>query len=99
MYVAVAAYVGTVPPSAGHRQVVAYMEDFGQFQPKGKRPARVKAAHSALFFSPELQALHAQQMVNLLKHRNPYTGMTYAEDPAVAFVEIVNEQSILLTAT
>ena len=34
-------------------------------------------------------------MVNLLKHRNPHTGLTYAEDPAIAFVEIINEQSIL----
>jgi hypothetical protein len=55
--------------------------------------------HSALFYSPELQALHAQQMVNLLTHRNPYTGLTYAQDPAVAFVEIVNEQSILFYTT
>ena len=35
------------------------------------------------------------QTVNLLKHKNPYTGLTYAEDPAVAFIEIINEQSIL----
>ena len=34
-------------------------------------------------------------MVNLLEHKNPHTGLTYAEDPAVAFIEIVNEQSIL----
>ncbi len=34
-------------------------------------------------------------MVNLLKHRNPYTGLTYVEEPAVAFLEIINEQSIL----
>jgi hypothetical protein len=34
-------------------------------------------------------------MVNLLKHKNPHTGLTYAEDPAVAFIEIINEQSIL----
>ena len=31
----------------------------------------------------------------LLTHRNPYTGATYLEDPAVAFVEINNENSLL----
>ena len=45
--------------------------------------------------SPELQDVQIRQMVNLLQHQNPYTGLTYAEDPAVAFVEIINEQSIL----
>ncbi|MCK5102497.1 MAG: hypothetical protein KAR17_06765 [Cyclobacteriaceae bacterium] len=31
----------------------------------------------------------------LLTHRNPYTGNTYANEPAVGFVEINNENSIL----
>jgi len=31
----------------------------------------------------------------LLTHRNPYTGNTYAEEPAVAFVEVNNENSLL----
>ncbi|HEY0784765.1 MAG TPA: hypothetical protein VGD62_02770, partial [Acidobacteriaceae bacterium] len=39
----------------------------------------------------ELQKEYARQ---LLGHRNTYTGHTYAEDPAVAIVEINNENSI-----
>jgi hypothetical protein len=39
----------------------------------------------------ELQQDYARQ---LLAHRNPYTGKTYAEDPVVAFVEIANEDSL-----
>ena len=28
---------------------------------------------------------------NLMTHRNPYTGMTYAEDPAFCFISVINE--------
>jgi len=31
----------------------------------------------------------------LLTHKNPYTGTTYTEEPAVAFVEVNNENSLL----
>ena len=51
--------------------------------------------HSSSYYSPELQKLHIRQMQNLLKHRNPYTGLTYAEDPCIIAFEILNEQSIL----
>jgi len=46
------------------------------------------------FYEPvrELQKEYARQ---LLLHKNPYTGMTYAEDPAVAFVEIINEHGLI----
>ena len=40
----------------------------------------------------ELQREYARM---LLAHRNPYTGLTYTEDPAVAFVEICNESGLL----
>ena len=46
------------------------------------------------FYRPyiEMQKDYAEK---LLTHRNPYTGNTYAEEPAVAFVEINNENSLL----
>ncbi|MCS6829635.1 MAG: carbohydrate binding domain-containing protein, partial [bacterium] len=46
------------------------------------------------FYQPliELQKEYARQ---LLTHRNPYTGLTYARDPAVAFVEINNENGLV----
>lgn len=40
----------------------------------------------------ELQQEFARQ---LLAHRNPYTGTTYAEEPAICMVEIVNENSLV----
>ena len=39
----------------------------------------------------ELQKEYAQQ---LLGHRNPYTGLEYTQDPAVALVEINNEDAL-----
>jgi hypothetical protein len=39
----------------------------------------------------ELQKEYAQQ---LLGHRNPYSGLKYTEDPAVAIVEINNENAL-----
>jgi hypothetical protein len=41
----------------------------------------------------ELQKEYAQQ---LLAHRNSYTGLKYSEDPAVAIVEINNENALNL---
>ncbi|MBR1639177.1 MAG: carbohydrate binding domain-containing protein [Treponema sp.] len=39
----------------------------------------------------EDQKRYAEKILN---HKNPYTGLTYAQDPAVAFVEINNENSM-----
>ena len=46
------------------------------------------------FYRPyiEMQKDYAKK---LLTHKNPYTGTTYAEEPAVAFVEVNNENSLL----
>ena len=44
--------------------------------------------------SAELQALEWEYLRALLDHENPYTKTTYAEDPALAVIEIRNEDSI-----
>jgi hypothetical protein len=64
---------------------------------KGKFP--VETPHGAAYLGEELRDLQITQMVNLLNHRNPYTGLTYAEDPAVMVVELLNEQSSLFFGT
>ena len=92
IYVKLSAHFGTPKLGPADKQYVPYLEEFGAL--KGS-PPRVTVPHSAVHYSPELQQVHIQQIVNLLKHRNPYTGMTYGEDPAIAFIEIINEQSIL----
>lgn len=47
------------------------------------------------YFGPELIALQKDFARQLLEHKNPYTGLRYADDPAVALVEVVNENSLL----
>jgi len=46
------------------------------------------------FYRPyiEMQKDYARK---LLTHKNPYTGTTYNEEPAVAFVEVNNENSLI----
>lgn len=46
-------------------------------------------------FGPELIERQKEYARMLLGATNPYTGMRYADDPAVMIVEIVNENSIL----
>ena len=92
IYVKLSAHFGSQKLGPADRRYVPYLEEFGTF---GGRYRRLETPHSAVHYAPELQHLQILQMVNLLQHRNPYTGLTYAEDPAVAFLEIINEQSIL----
>lgn len=49
---------------------------------------------SLVNFAEDLQALNIELTVNMLNHRNPYTGKRYADDPALAFVELQNEDNI-----
>ena len=92
IYVKLSAHFGSQKLGPADKQYVPYLDEFGTLR---GRDARIETPHSAVHYSPELQRLQILQMVNLLQHKNPYTGMTYAQDPAIAFLEIINEQSIL----
>jgi hypothetical protein len=91
IFIKLSAHFGTLRLGPADRKYVHYVEEFGDFR-GGDR--RIETPHSAIHYSPELQRVQALQMVNLLKHKNRYTGLTYAEDPVVAYIETVNEQSI-----
>lgn len=47
-----------------------------------------------LFFPPMI-AMQRDYARDLLTHRNPYTGNRYADEPAVAFIEINNENGLI----
>ncbi len=48
----------------------------------------------ASIFDPRMIALQKEYATQLLTHRNPYTGLRYVDDPAMAVVETTNENSI-----
>ncbi|MGI9244055.1 MAG: hypothetical protein ACR2RV_24875 [Verrucomicrobiales bacterium] len=54
----------------------------------------LRDTYGVITVSPELWSLRNQVLVGLLQHRNPYTGMRYADDPALAVVEMQNEDSV-----
>ncbi len=45
-------------------------------------------------FAEDIQDLLIQSVVNLLNHTNPYTGKSYAQDPALCYIELQNEDDI-----
>ncbi len=46
---------------------------------------------------PDVQDLIIKWHVHLINHVNPYTGKRYADDPALAFIELQNEENAYLT--
>jgi hypothetical protein len=50
-------------------------------------------------WAEDCQDLLIESVVNLLRHKNPYTGKTYAEDPALAYIELQNEDDIFFYTT
>jgi hypothetical protein len=53
-----------------------------------------KQSHVLGYVDADFRQLEKEYASLLIGHKNPYTGLTYAEDPAVAFVEINNENGI-----
>lgn len=52
-------------------------------------------AKALTFFDARLLELQREYARQLLTHKNPYTGAIYAQEPAVALVEFVNENSLV----
>lgn len=44
--------------------------------------------------APDVQNRMIAMVVKLLQHVNPYTGLRYADDPALSFLEVQNEDDI-----
>ncbi|MGF1452125.1 MAG: hypothetical protein ACFB21_08650, partial [Opitutales bacterium] len=79
----------------GDTDRIPYWQDFGEFN----RINRIRAPFGAIYLSRELQDMQIEQTIKLLDHTNPYTGMRYADDPALFCVEFFNEDSALFGGT
>jgi len=53
-----------------------------------------KKTYGMVGFMPALQDAQWSWLSTLLAHKNPHTGLTYAADPALAIVEVHNEDSL-----
>ncbi len=49
---------------------------------------------AAIMFDPELRALQKEFARQFMEHRNPYTGLKYCDEPALAIVGVANETSM-----
>ncbi len=76
------------------------------YSPYWAGPARVKPSMGVLdtggngnwgllFFDKKLQAAYKQWMQQVLTEKNPYTGIPLSQDPALAIIQIQNEDSLL----
>jgi len=52
-------------------------------------------AKGMAYFDERLILLQKEYARQMLEHVNPFTGNRYADEPAIALVEVVNEQSLL----
>lgn len=57
-------------------------------------PGGVRFLRGHLFSDATIARLVKEFTVKVLEHKNPYTGMTYAEDPVIAVIQYANESSI-----
>ncbi|MFQ6130700.1 MAG: beta-galactosidase [Armatimonadota bacterium] len=83
------------------RGVYVYLDllDYRTFQPwEGVADAKElgRGAKPEALFNEKLISLQQQYALELLTvHVNPYTGLTYAQDPAVCMVELCDENGLL----
>jgi hypothetical protein len=75
--------------------VITRDDDYDLFDdlPQAGNPNR-RSTSGVVNVEPALQASEWEYVQALLTHKNPYTGLRYVDDPALAVVEIHNEDCI-----
>ncbi|MDF1516289.1 MAG: hypothetical protein P1S60_20940, partial [Anaerolineae bacterium] len=60
-----------------------------------KQAEWVGYAKALTYFDQQMISLQKEYAQQLLDHKNPFTGNRYAEEPVIAIIELVNENSLL----
>ncbi|GAB4247727.1 MAG: hypothetical protein OHK005_14090 [Candidatus Methylacidiphilales bacterium] len=92
IYIKLSPTFGTFKLGPADRERIPFMDEFGS-------GPNVTTPPGGAYLSKEIGDLQIEQTVQLLRHKNPHTGLTYAEDPAIMVVELLNEQSALFFTT
>ncbi|MEB3230165.1 MAG: hypothetical protein VKJ64_04085 [Leptolyngbyaceae bacterium] len=72
-----------------------YYSQWLQPQPQWPVPRSSETMHGLLFFDPEMQSAYKEWLRQLLEPVNPYTGIALKDDPAIALLQLQNEDSLL----
>jgi hypothetical protein len=84
----------------GDRDRVRWFDELFTIETAEDGTKRVRGGATSLIYWPgDVQDLYIEQLTNLLRHRNPYCKMVYAENPALAYVEMINEANIYWYST
>lgn len=66
------------------------------YKPEIDRISNWKYKHCLGFWNDQAKNFQQEYISQLLEHENPYTKTKYKDDPAVAFVEINNENGLIM---
>lgn len=66
--------------------------NYDELVKNGKKSAG--ETYGLINIAEDIQDLLIQKVVKLLNHENPYSGKRYADDPAICFIELQNEDDI-----
>ena len=78
-------YHFTITPEDGYDPAL-----FAELEGKGNH----RDTYGIITVAPKLWEIRNKFLVALLTHQNPYTGLRYVDDPALAVVEMQNEDSV-----